>query len=338
MPNPMPHSGMTLSSPPARPEPAAPAPAVPTGAAVSKAPSGKQFALACGNQRAVVTEVGAGLRRYVVDGVEVLDGFPADQMCTGARGQTFIPWPGRIAGGRYTFAGTEHQLPLTEPAGGNAIHGLTRWATWHLVHDNAVSLRLAHRLPPQPGYPFALRCELTYHLGAGGLTVETRVTNMGPSPCPFATGAQPCLRLGAERVDELEVQLPAATWYPVDGRGIPAGRRPVEGTARDLRRRQPIGPREFDTAYTDLDRGPDGTARILVQGPAGRQVEVWLDGAYGHVSLVTGDSLAEPDQRGALGVAPMTAAPDAFRSGDGLRTLAPGETCASTWGLRPLFG
>src|SRR4051794_5481791 len=49
----------------------------------------------------------------------------------------------RIADGRYTFDGTEHQLPLTEPAAHNAIHGLTRWAHWQLVHGNGVSL--AHR-------------------------------------------------------------------------------------------------------------------------------------------------------------------------------------------------
>jgi aldose 1-epimerase len=35
-----------------------------------------------------------------------------------------------------------------------------------------------------------------------------------------------------------------------------------------------------------------------------------------------------------LGVEPMTAEPDAFRTGDGLITLGPGHSHRATWGLR----
>jgi aldose 1-epimerase len=47
--------------------------------------------------------------------------------------------------------------------------------------------------------------------------------------------------------------------------------------------------------------------------------------------LFTGDMLAQPERRRrSLAVEPMTCAPNAFRSGDGLQTLAPGQslTCA----------
>lgn len=300
------------------------------------APSGMQFELSLGDQRVVVTEVGAGIRRYVVDGVDVLDGFSSEQMCTGARGQTFIPWPNRIADGRYDLKGEEHQLPLSEPAAGNAIHGLTRWTPWHLVHDNRVSLRFGHWLAPQPGYPFSLRCEIVYRLTGGGLVVETVATNVGNAPCPYATGAHPYLRLGVERVDELGVRLPAATWYPTDDRGIPTGRRSVEGTDRDLRELRTIGDLQLDTAYTGLDRAPDGTATVLVRRPDGPRVELWMDEQYGYVELFTGDSLPDAaERRRSLAVEPMTCAPNAFRTGEGVLVLAPGETHRATWGLRP---
>ena len=42
-----------------------------------RSPSGEQFEIAFGDQRAVVTEVGGGLRTYSVDGREVLDGYGA---------------------------------------------------------------------------------------------------------------------------------------------------------------------------------------------------------------------------------------------------------------------
>lgn len=299
-------------------------------------PSGKQFVLSLGAQTAVITEFGGGLRSYTVDGRELLDGYAADEMCSDARGQTFIPWPNRIADGRYRFAGTEHQLPLTEPRARNAIHGLTRWATWHLTHSTHQTLRLQHDLHPQPGYPFALRCELAYRLGAGGLTVETRATNVGAGPCPYATGAHPYLAAGCGTVDRLTVCVPAATWYPTDDRGIPTGRRPVEGTDRDLRRPEPLGDRRLDTAFTELARDPDGGASVLVGRPDGPDMELWMDAAYGYVELFTGDSLPEEGRRRrGLGIEPMTAAPDAFNTGDGLLVLEPGQTHAATWELRP---
>ncbi|SFE83634.1 aldose 1-epimerase family protein [Blastococcus tunisiensis] len=300
------------------------------------APSGKQHALTLGDQDLVVTEAGGTLRRYAVGDVDVLDGFAADGMCTGARGQTFVPWPNRIGCGSYSFAGGEHQLPLSEPGAGNAIHGLTRWASWQLADDDHVSLRLTHRLHAQPGYPFPLRCRLTYRLLPQGLRVETSTTNEGAGPCPYATGAHPYVSLGVQRVDDLTVTLPAATWYPTDDRGIPTGRRSVEGTGHDLREPRRIGDLQLDTAFTDLDRDSDGGSTVRICAPDGRAAELWLDGSYRYVELFTGDSLPDPaERRRSLGVEPMTAAPDAFRSGDGLRTLEPGETATSVWELRP---
>lgn len=298
-------------------------------------PSGLQFTLQVGKQSAVITEVGAGIRTLALDGHEVLDGYGLDEMCSGARGHTFIPWPNRIADGEYVFDGTVHQLPLTEPAARNAIHGLTRWSPWHLRQDNQQSMQFQHDLHPQPGYPFSLRCRITYRLGATGLTVETSATNVGAAPCPYATGAHPYLTLGTELVDELSVQLPAATYYPTDDRGIPIGRKPVEGTDVDLRTPTVLGPRILDAAFTDLGRDAGDLSTVTVRSPDGQQLSLWMDEAYRYVELFTGDSLPDPARRRrGLGVEPMTAAPDAFRSGDGLLTLSPGETHTATWGLR----
>jgi aldose 1-epimerase len=294
-----------------------------------------QFDLQLGRQRVVVTEVGAALRRYVVGGVDVLDGYRSTERCTGARGQSFIPWPNRISGGRYAFGGQDFQLPLTEPEAGNAIHGLTRWTPWHLLHANHVSLRFGHWLPPQPGYPFSLRCEISYRLTGRGLEVETIATNVGSTPCPYATGAHPYLQLGVEQVDELHVRLPAATWYPTDDRGIPTGSKSVSGSDRDLRELRPIGGLVLDTAFSGLERAADGTASVLVCRPDGPSTELWMDDQYRFVELFTGDSLSDAARRRrSLGVEPMTAAPNAFRSGDGLITLDPGQRHRATWGLR----
>jgi aldose 1-epimerase len=62
-------------------------------------------------------------------------------------------------------------------------------------------------------------------------------------------------------------------------------------------------------------------------------VDVWMDEAFGHVVLYTGDALG-PDARKGLAIEPMTCATDAFNHPDwGLRVLQPGEVFAGTWGI-----
>ncbi|MGH3843874.1 MAG: hypothetical protein ACRDS0_20870 [Pseudonocardiaceae bacterium] len=99
---------------------------------MSVAPSGEQFEIVAGAHRMTLVEVGGGVRSYTHDGRAVLDGYPADQMCTGARGTPLIPWPNRLADGAYTYAGTDYQVALTEPEAHNAIHGFLRWRNWTL--------------------------------------------------------------------------------------------------------------------------------------------------------------------------------------------------------------
>src|SRR5436305_6586514 len=132
-------------------------------------PSGRQYELVQGDQRAVVVEVGAGLRVYEVGGQDLLDSYAENEMCRSGRGQVLIPWPNRIAGGSYDFDGTTHQLPLTEPTAGNAIHGLVRWRQWAAREQEAARLVMEHVLNPQPGYPFTLALTITYELSDDGL-------------------------------------------------------------------------------------------------------------------------------------------------------------------------
>jgi aldose 1-epimerase len=71
---------------------------------VSAAPTGEQYEISSGNQRAVITEVGATLRSYSVDGRDVVRGFGLQDIVSGGRGQNLIPWPNRIRDGRYSFS------------------------------------------------------------------------------------------------------------------------------------------------------------------------------------------------------------------------------------------
>jgi aldose 1-epimerase len=298
-------------------------------------PSGRQIDLAHGSHGAVVVEVGGALREYTVDGVAVVDGYPAAEMASGGRGQTLIPWPNRLAGGRYDFAGATNQLALSEADKSNAIHGLTRWANWTVASASASAAVLEYRLHPQPGYPFTLDCRLEYALSDAGLTVRTVATNAGDGPCPYGTGAHPYLTAGTDTVDGATLRAPGRRYLPVDGQGIPTGVEDVEGGPYDFRTPRSLDGAVVDHCFTDLERDADGTASVTLSGPD-RAVRLWLDESYRYLQVFTGDTLVPARRRRGLAVEPMTCPPNAFRSGEALRVLEPGETATTSWGIAPV--
>ena len=138
------------------------------------APSGEQVEIAFGDQRAVVVEVGGGLRAYSSAAATLLDGYGPTRCAASGRGQVLIPWPNRLQDGSYEFDGRSHQLPLTEPEHAQRDprpRPLGRLdASPSASRDRVV---MEHLLHPQPGYPFTLALGIEYALSDAGLAGPT---------------------------------------------------------------------------------------------------------------------------------------------------------------------
>ena len=225
---------------------------------MSIAPTGAQYEITSGPHRAVVTEVGATLRSYTVDGRDVVRGFAEHETVKGGRGQNLIPWPNRIRDGKYTFAGQTQQLALSEPARHNASHGLVRYVPWVLADHQSDSVTNRVRIFPQPGWPGWLEATITYTVGGDGLTATVQATNIGDREIPFGYAAHPYLTVGETTVDEVELTVPAGSYLEVDDRLLPVRVSPVDQTPSDLRSGRVLGDTNLDTAMTDLARDPDG--------------------------------------------------------------------------------
>jgi aldose 1-epimerase len=311
------------------------------------APSGEQYEISCGGYRAVVTECGAGLRLLEHEGRSLVDGYDEDEMATGGRGQLLMPWPNRIRDGQYAVGDRQLQLPLSEPGRHNASHGLVRWVAWTVEEHGGRSVALRYRLMAQSGYPWTLDLHVVYDVSADGLTVTQSATNAaadpdgdpgaGPEagPAPYAQGAHPYLAVGPGPCDGWELTLPAATRSLSDPeRKLPVGREPVDGTDFDFRVSRPVRRSVIDHAFTDLARDSAGRATVELRDPAsGHSVALWVDSAHPWVMVFTADDGTAAARR-AVAVEPMTAQADAFRSGEDLLMLAPGETFSASWGIR----
>jgi len=301
-------------------------------------PTGQQWRIGHGRQEVIVCEVGATLRTYSVREHPVIDGFGVDEWSHSGRGQILAPWPNRLADGRYEFNGVRAQAALDEPERRNAIHGLVRWMPWSLQtrHQNQLSLRL--HLHPTPGYPFSLLLDVEYHLGRDGLTVTTTARSFEEEPIPFGLGFHPYLTAGPETVDGAILRVPAHHTLDVDDRGLPTGAlTPVAGTERDFTTARFLGPLVLDTAYTTLDREPDGRAGATIDAPGGVSgATLWVDEGFPYLMVYTGDTLPELQRRRrAVAIEPMTCPPNALRTGTDVIDLQPGQDWTARWGIEP---
>lgn len=291
--------------------------------------SGKQWTIAAGDHEATIVEVGAGLLRYGLAGTDVTCTYGADMLPPKGCGTTLVPWPNRIRGGRYGFDGEVHQLALTEPDAGNAIHGLGRWARWVKVRqsDDAITLRLD--VVPQKGYPFQIRAEVTYALHPEtGLAVTIGARNYGRARAPFGAGSHPYLATRGHALADVTLRLPARAALVVDDQQVPVGARDLSGRD-DYRRGRRLRSHRFDATFTKLVT-TDGRGTAEVRTKSGG-AQLWFDETYEFLQVYTLDELT-PGQPG-IAIEPMTCAPDAFNSGAGLIILDPGGAWTGSWGI-----
>ncbi|WP_433373503.1 aldose 1-epimerase family protein [Actinoplanes sp. CA-142083] len=297
--------------------------------------SGTQWSIESGGTRAVVVEVGGTLRHYSVGDVQVLDGFEADELSPASAGQILAPWPNRIRDGKYTFEEQSHQLPLTEPARHNAIHGLANWSRWTLAEQSADAVTLELELPAQIGYPWWLTLRARWSVSADGLRCEQEVVNNSASNAPWGYSVHPYLQLTGVAVDDILLHVPGKTRILADNRLLPIGAVGVAGTEYDFTEPRKIGDLVLDTTFGDIEHDAAGITEVTIADPASpAKVVVWADEKFKYWQVFSGDTLHGERFRRSVAIEPMTCPPDAFRTGRDLIVLAPGESWTAAWGIR----
>ena len=306
--------------------------------------SGRQLRIAFGGYEAVVASVGASLRSLTFEGRDLVVPFEADEVRPGYRGTTLAPWPNRIVDGRYEFGGVEHQLALTEPARGQALHGLLSWAEYadRVIEDDRVVLVAV--IEPQTGYPFRVEVETEYRLDENGLQQTVTARNLGADAAPWGTGPHPylvpsrSLSEQAPAVDAWSLLLPASEVLTVTpDRLSPVAVEPVsEHPEWDFQSARPIGDVFIDHAFTGLTR-TDGIATVELRTADGTGVAMTWDERCPWVQIHTADNPGlDGIHRIGLAVEPMTCPPDAFNSGTDLVVLEPGAEHAASWRIAAL--
>ncbi|KQV45252.1 aldose epimerase family protein [Duganella sp. Root336D2] len=202
----------------------------------------------------------------------------------------------RIAQGRFTLDGVEHQLSVND--GNNHLHGGAQGFD-KVVWDAAVegdALVLRYRsVDGEQGYPGNLDVQATYTLDDdGALTVDLRASTDRATPVNLTHHAYFNLA-GSGTINDHEMWIDAPHYTPVDQGLIPTGElAPVAGTPFDFSAPRAIGDAVYDHNFA-LAPAPGMRCAVRVREPgSGRQLEVlthqpgiqfysgnFLDGALG---------------------------------------------------------
>ena len=296
-------------------------------------PTGEQFELTRGNARAVVTEIGAGLRAFEIDGVPYVEPFEETDDPPKGAGQVLLPWPNRTKDARWTFHGQDQQFEVTESARGNAIHGLVRHKEWQLLEHAESSITFEIDIGDEPGWPVPLNARIIYELSPRELRITHQVRNEGETAIGFGVGMHPYFRIGDTPTDELTLTLSTSRVRPFDDTNqLPyADEQDVTGTQYDLRGGRKLSELDLDSAFTDLPSSDDGKYHHwLTDGST--TLDVWTDLDFRWVQVFTPEEL---NGRGrAVAIEPMTCPADALNSGDDLITIDPAESWQASWGIR----
>jgi aldose 1-epimerase len=267
--------------------------------------------------------------------VEVLDA-TADFEATGESPNhngipLLFPFPNRIRGAQYNWAGREYVLEGVHQDGqGNAIHGLVIDRPWRVIERGPDTVVGQFQLSVDAAdrrslWPADFLIEVRYELHESALRCELRVVNPDRAPLPFGFGTHPYFKVplsAGSRRDDCLIQAPVTEeWELVDC--LPTGKRlPVSGR-KDLREGQELKGLKLDDVLTGLaGRGPQ-VETVVMDPSAGLEVRQLFDKAFGELVVYT------PPHGRSVCLEPYTCTTDAIHLADqgidgGWRVLASG--------------
>jgi aldose 1-epimerase len=300
--------------------------------AVRAAPIAGLHFLRGGDVSASVSARAAALRSLIVEGVDLVEPTMSFAEPPGMAGAVLAPWPNRVEAARWLHRGQELHLEVTEPELGHANHGLLAGTDFDIIDQQPDQVGLRARIVEPPGYPFRLEVGVRYRLRPDGVAVTISVRNTGATTAPFAVGAHPYLRNGPV-ADELGLALDAELAFVLDDTHIPRSRFAVDGTAWDLRSGRPVPDAPTHAAFERT--GSRAELVHALTAADGRRVELRADPDFRFTQLYVAPALATDDgPRRAVAVEPMTAPPNALRTGEGVRDLPPGATWSAGYDIR----
>lgn len=272
-----------------------------------------------GDQLTINPTIGASLIELTLSGISLIDlpGSANHPLESNPYHPSALltPWVNRVRNGNYSYKGKNYQLPINEPALGNAIHGLLARAPFSIVREseNSITLEYAY-VGEELNYPFPFIFSYTYHLlNEGGLEITFEAKNTGSTSMPFACGWHPYFRFPHTTAADLSIRFHPISRFSSDSQMIPLKEENLQGQT------------EFIFAKEKVDH-------VFRLEPQKKHITELRDNKHQRSLFLEQSSIQfpflvvfQPEGFTSVAIEPMTANTDAFNTGDGLIELEPLE-------------
>ncbi len=228
-----------------------------------------------------------------------------------------FPFPSRIPDGKFSFEGNDYQLPINEPARGNAIHGFVNDAVFEVVNqttlnDSAILSLLYKYDGSLSGYPFPFDLTITYILMPGVMGVDFEVKNTGKSNLPAAFGWHPYFKFDGVSVDDLTISIPSTTTITFDEAMIPTGQMAFENSGIIS-----LKDKVLDNCFV-VDSSQELVTTRLIDTKNNLCLSISQDvERFPYLVIYT------PDSRDRVAIEPLTSNVNALNTGEGLMVVKP---------------
>lgn len=279
---------------------------------------------ACGAMLHAFTINNRGQWINVIDGYADADDFAQHVTAKGFKSSKLSPFACRLKHGRYHFGEQDYTVQKFY-LGQHALHGLLYDAVYDVADTHAdaagASVTLVHQYRgSDAGYPFAYDCRVVYQLTANNrLSLSTTVVNQSGGLLPIQDGWHPYFGFGGS-INDLQLEFQSKEHVVFDAELIPTGQLGRYETFGSL---TALGDTQFDDCFT-LNFAECQPLCVLRDAAQKMQLEIYPDRSYPYLQIYT------PPHRQSIALENLSAAPDAFNNGMGLRVLAAGELATFT--------
>jgi aldose 1-epimerase len=270
--------------------------------------------------------MGGAIAGFWHNGTPLMRETPDDALRQGLVRQTssypLIPYSNRIAHGRFSFRGIEHQLALNFGEHPHSIHGNAWQNPWQVDEAGDTHCRFSFLHRPlgndAKAWPFAYRAEQVFALSPDGLMITLLVENMDHRAMPAGLGLHPFF----PKRPGVRLKFAAGYVYQIGPDSLPAACIPVPAEW-DYRVMRDVDEPGLDNCF----EGWEGKADILFE-QEGILLRLDADPVYGHLVAYV------PRGRDFFAVEPVTHLNDAINRPDivrhGLHVLQSRELLTGT--------
>ncbi len=261
--------------------------------------------------------------------IDVIDGYSTveeahESMTTFFKSSKLSPFACRIKNARYSFGQNSYHLTKFSK-GSSAIHGLIYDAVFSLVeqtsNENEAGVKLQYVYDnDSEGYPFRYRCDVEYTLTSNNsLTITTTITNIDEQLMPIADGWHPYFTLG-DRVDECQLEFQSKEMLEFDEDLVPTDKLIPYQEFGSIKNIETIA---LDNCFTL--NFTECQPMCVFRNPKKKiQLEIYPASSYPYLQIFT------PNHRKSIAIENLSAAPNAFNNGIGLKVLEPDESASYT--------